>query len=319
MRLARLGVAVIAALCAAAPATGQTCGLTKVATYDMESTDSGHVVIKMKIGDEERLMAVDTGAWFSHLTEETVDALKLPHQTSDQFISYDAYGRHSNEVATAPSLDIGPLKVRSVDFIIAPRGANFGKDVSGLLGGNVLKHFDLDFDFANRKFSLFDQDHCPGQVVYWTASGFSKIPFEFNGSQITLPVTLDGHQMEAMLDTGAFASTISTPMANQIFDLTQSSADVDRTSHTDKDGTTWTDYTHVFNALRFGGMTIPSVTLHLVEDKMGKAVQQERASNNHELPLHLPQVLIGIEELRHLHLYISYKEKLLYVTVADAH
>jgi predicted aspartyl protease len=305
---------------AATAANAQTCGLTKVASYDMHFTDSGHVAVEITIGGQDKLLAVDTGAWFSYLTAEEVDAMKLPRRSmSGQFVAYDAYGRRTSEVATAPSIMLGPLEVDGVDFVVPPRGTSYGTKVSGLLGANVLKNFDLDFDFAAKKFNLFSQDHCPGQVVYWSAGGATKIPFKFNGSAITLPVQLDGHEFDAMLDSGAFASTISQPMANQIFNLSPESAGVDKTVRTGSNGSSWNDYTHTFNSLSFGGVIIPYPVLHLIPDKMGAAASADTAREINVMPLHLPDVLLGLAELRHLHLYISYKEKLLYVTAADAH
>jgi hypothetical protein len=303
----------------ACPAAAQTCGLQKVATYDMLPSE-GRVLIKMRIGDSDRIMIVDTGAWFSYLTTDAVDELKLPHRSmSDQFVAYDAYGRRTSQVATAPSIEIGPLQVTGVDFIMAPRTADYGKGVAGLLGANVLKNFDIDFDFAHRQLNFFSPDHCPGQVVYWSAGGATRIPFKFDGSSITLPVQLDGKTLYAELDTGAFASIISQPIAFQVFGLSPGTPGVDANEFKRDDGSKGTDYTHTFETLRFGGILIPAATLHIIPDTMGKAFAADTArGGEHLLPLKLPELLLGIAELKHLHIYISYKEKLLYVTAADA-
>jgi hypothetical protein len=313
--------AVVAFGClATSTANAQTCGLTKVASYDMRFTDSGHVAVDIRIGGVDKLMAVDTGAWFSYLTAEEVDAMRLPRRSmSGQFVAYDAYGRRTSEVATAPSIMIGPLEVDAVDFIVPPHGTSYGTNVSGLLGANVLKKFDLDFDFANKKFNLFSQDHCAGQVVYWSADGATKIPFKFNGSAITIPVQLDGHDFYASLDSGAFASTISQPIASQVFNLSPDSPGVDKTVHTGSDGSSWTDYTHTFNTLSFGGVLIPYPVLHLLKDRMGAAASADTARLDNQMPVHLPEILLGLAELQKLHLYVSYREKLLYVTAANAH
>ncbi|MBL6853814.1 MAG: clan AA aspartic protease [Alphaproteobacteria bacterium] len=214
-----VGATMLAALLAS-PAMAERCGLQEVASYNMLPTNSGHVVIRMKIGDADENMVIDTGAWFSYLTFDTAAKLKLPTRSmSDQFVAYDAYGRRTSEVATAPSIEIGPLQVTSVDFVMAPQGADYGEGVAGLLGANVLKNFDLDFDFKAKRVNFFSSEHCPGQVVYWSTSGATKIPFKFDGSAISLPIELDGKTLYAELDTGAPASTITAPMALQMFGL----------------------------------------------------------------------------------------------------
>ena len=322
MRHLLIGALAALGLLAAGPAAAQSCGLSKVASYAMQQLEDGRVVITMKIGDTDTLMQVDTGAWFSILNADTVHAMHLPHQEhSDQFAVYDAYGHKTSEVATAPSIDIGPLKVTSVDFIVASHRTNFGKGVAGLLGANVLKHFDVDFDFANKTFNIFLQDHCPGKVVYWTAGGSAQIPFKFNGSNITVPVTLDGHELYALLDSGAFASTISEPTANRMFNVAPGGGDVIEKDYTRDDGSKDTDYSHVFGTLSFKGVTIANPLLHLIPDKMGQAVDSDNARRDYtQMPgPHIPELLLGIAELKHLHLYIAYQEKMLYVTSADAH
>jgi len=137
--------------------------LTLVGSYDMVDTQNGQIGINMQIGSETKLMLVDTGAWFSFLSTESVGEMKLPTRSmSDQFVSYDAYGGRTSTVATAPSIEIGPLQVTAVDSCVAS-GHRFGKGVAGLLGANVLKHFDIELDFAKKKLNFFDPDHCPGK------------------------------------------------------------------------------------------------------------------------------------------------------------
>ena len=304
---------------AAAPAQA-ACGLTLVGSYDMVDTQYGQIGINMKIGDRSELMLIDTGAWFSFLTFAEADDMKLPTRSmGDQFVSYDTGGKRTSMVATAPSLEIGPLQVNAVDFVVAPRGRSFGKGVAGLIGANVLKHFDIELDFAKKKVNFFDSDHCPGQVVYWTQSGSANIPFKFDGSAIALPVQLDGHELWAQLDSGAFASTLTRSIALQVFGLSADSPNVVHREYSDEDGNKGTDASYVFDALFFGGVSIAHPHLHLIEDKLGAAVRADFSrSENVPLP-HLPAVILGVVELRHLHLYIAYKEKVLYVTAADAH
>jgi hypothetical protein len=54
---------------------------------------------------------------------------------------------------------------------------------------------------------------------------------------------------------------------------------------------------------------------------MGAAARADNARTDYTdmPPPHLPALLLGMAELRQLHLYIAYGEKTLYVTAADAH
>ena len=50
-----------------------------------------------------------------------------------------------------------------------------------------------------------------------------------------------------------------------------------------------------------------------------KHIDLEVGQDHLEALAKLRKPILGIEELRHLHLYIAYQEKVLYVTAADAH
>src|SRR5258707_15327392 len=68
------------AISLASPADA-ACGLTLVGSYDIVDTQYGQIGINVKIGDETKLMLVDTGARFSFLTFATVGAIKLPSRS----------------------------------------------------------------------------------------------------------------------------------------------------------------------------------------------------------------------------------------------
>jgi hypothetical protein len=78
MRYRLIGVFAMIGWLAAGPAAAQSCGLSKVASYDMQQLEDGRVVIAMKIGDKDVLMQVDTGAWFSFLDADKTAPL-WPH------------------------------------------------------------------------------------------------------------------------------------------------------------------------------------------------------------------------------------------------
>jgi predicted aspartyl protease len=312
----------VLALLFASGASAQTCGLKLVASYDMVPARNGRsVLVKMRIAGTDQIMQINTGAWHSYLTSDAANALNLPqHSMGSQVVSYDGTGRRTSEVARASSIEIGPVQLEAVDFMVMPKSETLDDGVAGFLGSEVLKLFDVDLDFGKKKVNFFSQDHCPGQVVYWSTSGATKIPFKFDGSTITLPIELDGNEMEAVLATGASVSTISMPVALQVYGLKPGSEGVDAQEYSDADGHKWTGYTHTFAALKFGGLTVPLATLHLMANTIGRAISADHAKQDYGgQPFLLPPVMLGLAELSQLHLYISYKEKMLYVTAADQH
>src|SRR5262249_46637795 len=104
-----------------------------------------------------------------------------------------------------------------------------GDQPIGLIGSEILRNYDLDFDFAAAKLNLIEPDHCKGKVVYWPAQTIATIPFEVGrGFQIRLPLLVDGKPMTALLDTGASVSGMSIDTAKRIFRIDPLSAGLEK-------------------------------------------------------------------------------------------
>jgi predicted aspartyl protease len=302
-------------LCTAADA--QTCGLVKAAGYDMVVTKGGHIAINFQIGDETKLMVIDTGGFISTLTLDAVTQMNLKKREG-AVMMIDAYGHKINEVAIAPTVTIGPLKIEDTEFLVT--SMSYDPEAVGALGPNVLRPFDIELDFAGRKVNFFTQDHCPGRVVYWTNSGSGHVPFSYDPSRhISFTSVLDGKEINTILDTGAPNSLISAPAAHQMYDLTTTSPGVDEQSGTRADGTRWQAYFHRFNSLAIGAVSISNPILQIIPDSVARNAQDPFANADHDPTAHLTPLVLGLRELQYLHMYISYKEKVIYVTDANAH
>src|SRR5262249_21782194 len=153
---------------------------------------------------------------------------------------------------TAPTVTIGPYTYRDVSFMIAPSRTDIDPSTSGTVGSDILRNFDLDFDFANKKFNLFSPEHCVGQVVYWTSGGAARIPFRFDTQhRIQFTMKLDGKDVDAVLDTGNPVSHLSKPIASRLFDVDETSQGTEPGDDGGKPG-----FHHRFSTLTVGGVTV---------------------------------------------------------------
>jgi len=285
-------------------ARAEPCGLKLLATLPMQDDGDGRLVVPVTVGGTTQRMIVDTGGFVSMLTKDTVETLKLPKfEMSGMAYSLNGSMTHF----TKASLDIGPLHAAATQFIVMdamPGWARLG--ISGTLGQDVQQGFDFDFDFAARKVNIMLQDHCAGQVVYWTKA-YAVIPFEtVDSGHIKIPVTLDGKTLNAEVDTGSTGSFLSTTAAHREFGL-EGGADGDTPAK--------------FHLLTIGAVSVQNPTLYLVEDKIHDRAVADFAMSGDigaRLP-RLPDLTVGNDILRRLHLYIAYKEKKIYVTAAGSH
>jgi len=190
----------------------------------------------------------------------------------------------------------------NLTFPISPNlGVLGGEWYDGILAFDHLGFYDIDLDFGSDVFNLFSQDHCPGGVVYWQAPAVAILPIiksEYN--QISITVTLDGHVINANLDTGANTSTLRGDLARELFGLALGSADVPEFDETKADPS-FHMYRHAFKSLSFGDIAVANPRVQII------------ASNNFQ---NAPQMLIGMDILRKLHVYFALHEGKMYITPA---
>jgi len=300
--------AVLAGALSTTPARAETCGLKLLASLPMQDDVGSQLVVPITIQGTPQKMVLDTGGFVGMLTTETVETLKLPKYEMAGTV-YSLKGRMTHFAQA--SLDVGPLHASSMQFLVtAPFGSWKQEGIAGTLSQDFLQRFDVDIDFGARKVNIMMQDHCPGQVVYWTKA-FAVLAFttDDNG-HIRVPVTLDGKDYKAEIDTGSTVSLLSPAVAHGAFGLDAEGAQSAAGS-----------FTAHLNTLTIGGVTVQNPHLDVILDTMGQRIQADEAVSGDigASTQGLPDVLIGNDILRHLHLYIAYNEKKLYVTAADAH
>lgn len=307
-------------LLASNAAAEETCGPLKIAgQVDMISTEPA-VIVPAKVNNHPIKLIFDTGGWFMELSSSMAKTLELP-LTKRAFGLLDVAGRVSAKSATVSEFEIGSIKAKDVPFLVPDHG--FG-EVDGLMGPKLVKIVDVDLDFAGKKINFVLQDHCEGKVVYWKTPSYAVVPFTLTDEgHVRMPIELDGVKLTALLDTGASKSFISQRAAERNFNLVQGSPGVTETD-VEEDGKKGKKYSHTFKSLTVGGISFQNLSMDILPDYM----------RNHLLNAHQPKinshidtnneaegiddVIVGVNELRHLHIYIAYKEQKLYISPAAA-
>jgi len=173
----------------------------------------------------------------------------------------------------------------------------------GTLAPDMLKHYDVDLDFAHGKMNLFSQDHCPGKVLYWTKGDYVVLPMQVApSSHIRLPVTVDGKTIMAIVDTGAVSSIMSMHAAN-FLGVSEDSPGLKLKTSEGYDRQTRI-YSYPFKTLQMGDITVKNPRITVASNEFMGAVGND--------------MILGMGILRQLHLYIAYKEQKFYITPAGA-
>jgi predicted aspartyl protease len=280
----------------AAWAEGEKCSLGRYATLPITIDNAGGVTVSLKVEDQVQNMLIDMGGVFSMLTDAAAARLNLRPQTLWGTSIKMLGGRTLDHYVVAHSMEIAGARVRDRKFVLVPNDLLPPGD-DGILGPDILQVFDVDFDFAGGKVGLFSQDHCEGKVVYWTHDPHAQIPFKLDESRhIKIDLQLDGQEVPAILDTGAYRSLLRLETAEYIIGNEEATLKKN-------------NYHYAFKTLTLQGVIVNNPDIVLVPDDKTKVMGSYRQ----------PKLLLSMGILRQLHLFIAYKEHNIYVTAASAH
>lgn len=301
------------ALVLAAPATAQDCGLKEYASLKIETLPSGEITVPIEVNGVQKKLEISFGHFYSALYQNAVAQLGLP--TGDFHHGQRFYfGGVSSPGLVAPNLHVGSAVLDKFDMVTVPEDPKDGTD--GFLGMDFFRHFEVELDFRNAKLNLFSPDHCPGKVVYWTDSGVTVIPFGYNRmGQIYVVAGLDGRRVFASLTTAPSNALMALELAAQIFDISLKTPEL-RPVGSDDGGLY---YSYPFKSLLIGDVDISNPSIELRPSMNECDGWHSGMRKNLGECWGYESLLLGLHELRPLHLFVSFKDAKLYVTAADAH
>jgi predicted aspartyl protease len=315
MRTISAALLVLVSVASTHAQTAEQCPpLTILGSVPMQIGADGRIYVRATVNGASLSMLVDTGGFFTELAQPVVIALKLPtFHTGFRLVGL--YGDVTN-LATRAGFTLGTMRANSMDFMVMPAVHRFAPDVpaaGGILAPNLFRNYDLDLDTRGRRLQLISQDHCEGKVVYWKPRALAIVPVRVTSvGHVLVPIYLDGHPLTALLDTGATVSLLNQSVAQSQFGLapeeqgTPPRGTVPGAPHA-------RTYLHTFGSLSFAGVAVSNLRLMLVPNLI-----RRNTFDTSEPEGRMPDVILGMDVLRHLHLYVAYKEQKLYITPADA-
>jgi tetratricopeptide (TPR) repeat protein len=213
---ARLAVMVVAYVAAvtSAHADGK-CELGKIAELPITMTGLRPLITAQVNGKDAKFL-LDSGAFYSLMS--TAEAAELNLKLSVSGITLNGVGGATRTWLTKVQ-DFAFLGTtfHDVEFLVS--GSELGS--AGLIGQNLLSHFDVEYDLAKGAIRLFKPEGCSRtKLAYWTGGQpFSLM--DINTIEKYNPHTLgvayvNGQRIRAMFDTGAATSVLSLTAARNI-------------------------------------------------------------------------------------------------------
>lgn len=224
MRVSCLRIAVVslAALLFTAPALADdkpaSCIYVEVATLPVKYVGLGmEPTMPGSINGKPARMLMDTGAMVSGLTMGAAEKFGLSLAGTGQWVS-GVGGDTRLYDARIDDITVGPTRSgRTTVRVIGAMGYKAPYDM--IVGAKFLLQADLEMDLAGRQIKFFRPQNCKDSFLgYWTRDKVVVVPYEWRYTQGDNPhfkVSVNGHELDAMIDSGAESTVIELAAARE--------------------------------------------------------------------------------------------------------
>ena len=324
-------------------AAARTCALPSVADKVglKEVPGSDLMTVPVEINGTPKQFLLDFGTNPTEVSETMAAELHLPQPDHNivagpnaslllQAPLFDVKGAgtamdYQARVRVA-SFTIGEATVRNLQFLVAnDRDLGKSEPYDGLLTASDFPQYDIDFDFGGKQLSFLTPTNCadPNQVVYWPHTAVATVPMALAGGKMQVQVTIQGHLINAVIDTGSARTVMRRDIAEMVFGLQADTPDMPPDGGL-RDGNGQQIYRHTFPQVSFaGGVTASNVPTLIQTNSMVHKINRtpilgSRAQFAADPSARIPDLALGMDMLRQLHLYAAFDQNKLYVTSAES-
>ncbi len=202
----------------AAPPSAADCVPRPLAQLPVEFHDAVPTVA-VTIDGQPVAMVLDLGADRTVIAEDAADRLRLERDPSELPTIIGVGGSQTRWAAVARRLTLGGITLERKRLEVAPIGTTDTQPpIGGLLGLDVLRRYDVDWNLPRRRVTLNAASGCPGPPAGWPQAAVA-VPLTHpwgaaaHRSNLLLQVRVDGKQVTATLDSGTGISMIDSGFA----------------------------------------------------------------------------------------------------------
>ncbi|HEY5085191.1 MAG TPA: hypothetical protein VII48_11740 [Rhizomicrobium sp.] len=221
------------------------------------------------------------------------------------------------------SFGVGDATGHNLQFMVAKKGEiGRSEPYDGFLTGDFFRQYDVELDFGAKKMVWLTPTKCtdPEKVVFWAYSEIAIIPVSLaNDGRLQMQAMVQGHIFNAEIDTSSPRTVMRRDIAELYMGLKSDPPDMVPVDDL-RDGGNMRVYSHTFPEIIFagGGIAAENVPV-LIQDygihhNLDQVVLGTRAQFRDE---RIPDLVIGMDVLRHLHMYVVPGQGRVYVTAAN--
>ena len=221
------------------------------------------------------------------------------------------------------SFTIGSATGQHLMFQVANDLAEMGKSepYDGLLSGDFFKQYDVELDFGGKQINWLTPTKCTdeNQVVFWSHSAVGVIPMTIADGKINVAVMIQGHPINAVIDTSSSRTVMRRDIAELILGLRADTPDMMPNGDL-KDGKGAPVYAHTFSQISFtGGVTANNVPALILTNSLTHEINSEMVLGSwvRSADARVPDLTLGMDVLHQLHMYVVPGQGKVYVTSAE--
>ena len=189
------------------------CKVVRLASVPI-TMDGLRPTVEAQINGSPALFTLDSGAFWSMLTPAAAQQyqLHLDYKRAPGMFVRGVGGTAGVALTTVKIFTIFTVPLHNIDFIVG--GSEPGRGTVGLLGQNILRVADIEYDLAKGSLSLLKPEDCKHtDLAYWVKPGepYNEMEIEETTPQepyTTGRVNLNGAKIRVLFDTGASTSIV---------------------------------------------------------------------------------------------------------------
>jgi tetratricopeptide (TPR) repeat protein len=176
-------------------------------------------VIATDIDGVEARFIVDTGSFWDFLSPVAAAEFKLPLDDAPPgYYVSGIGGAFVPRIATAKTFSVAGLSGHDAQFLVGNNA--FGGDIAGILGQNIFRIADVEFDFANGVLRFVKPQHCGDQTLaYWAnTQPIAVVRVDWTSAErphLIAKAAVNGRDIHVLFDTGAWRSILSLDAARR--------------------------------------------------------------------------------------------------------
>jgi hypothetical protein len=329
-----------ALVCLGTAARAEDCGpLKQITSLNMTPLPGGRFMVPVTINGTQQQLLLNTAGGITSLMQNSANAMGLQPIDASHIKLLSTNGNVSQNYVQI-DFQLGAIHDPTLQLIVTPQGGGNTPPFVGSLAGDFLGLNDAEMDFAGRKLNIFSKDHCPGHVLYWNPTAVAVLPitlqtatnldsrtgymrYAYRGSHIIVPVSIDGKDFKATINTGSPTSSMDMNTAKFIFGITADSPGSVPVKNGNDGDPAHQSFIHTFSSLTFDTVTVTNARFLVYPDLIGardpnNGMDTENRARHFDDNVGRTDISIGMDVLRKLRLYVAYGERKLYVTPASA-